>query len=746
MGQVWLARDPSLGREVAVKVLHDAVGSSLHRRYERFVAEARIAAQLDHPGIVPVHELGETPDGLPFLVMRRIRGRSLAWALERRDRDEGPGTAELLDAMVRVCHAVGHAHHRGVVHRDLKPDNIMLGPDGEVVVVDWGLATLRGEAHDGRAPVDAGDRLKTQDGSVVGTLGYLAPEAAEGALDRIGPHSDVFSLAAVLYELLSGRPAITGADLWLATLQGPIPPLTQVLPTVDPDLATICMRGLTAQPEGRWTDARALAKALVAWREGRSRRARADAEVATGRSKLGGLRRALAEVTEADRAARSLEQGLDPWLPVDHPDKQSLHAQRTQVADARLQLALTFAEVEAAGEAALRHDPSHRGARDLLADAHLERFLDAERRGVDSEAAYHRTRLASYDEGSRQARLGQRGVVSLRTRPSGLRVTARPVQRRGLVWPLGETVDLGTTPLRSVSLDPGSWVLEVHGLPYPVRYPVLLTRGEHWDVHADEALVLPDRVPTGWVFVPGGPFLAGGDPHVNVPRPAEIRHTASFLVARDPVSASDWAAWVAHVATTDPARAEALLPRGSRNATRPMWPVEAATGARFPLDDVDGDTWQADWPMCGVRWADACAYAAWVGERLGLPVQLVGEDAYEKAARGVDGRSFPWGDTWDPALCKSLHSRRGTPRPEPIGAFPNDMSVYGVRDLAGSMRTWCAEDQFDGDPALRPMRGGFWGADHRLCRAANRYGTEPDDRRPFLGLRLSTTEHTDAFV
>jgi serine/threonine-protein kinase len=130
-----------------------------------------------------------------------------------------------------------------------------------------------------------------------------------------------------------------------------------------------------------------------------------------------------------------------------------------------------------------------------------------------------------------------------------------------------------------------------------------------------------------------------------------------------------------------------------------------------------------------------------VGRRLELPVQLITEAVYEKAARGVDGRAFPWGDTFDPALCKSVHSRPGTPRPESVGAFPTDTSVYGVRDLAGGMRTWCADPHFDGDPALRPMRGGYWGADHRLCRAANRYGMEPDAARPGLGLRLMIPVH-----
>ena len=182
MATVYLARDRELDREVALKVMDVPGGTG--EAAERTLREARILARLEHPGIVPVHDVGTLPDGRVWYVMKRVRGRRL---------DEFARTAsraERLRAFLRICETVAFAHAHGVIHRDLKPENVMVGPFGEVLVMDWGVAKVgEGEAH----------------GTILGTPGYMAPEQERGEVARIDARTDVWGLGAILGFLLAGE-------------------------------------------------------------------------------------------------------------------------------------------------------------------------------------------------------------------------------------------------------------------------------------------------------------------------------------------------------------------------------------------------------------------------------------------------------------------------------------------------------------------------------------------------------------
>jgi serine/threonine protein kinase len=202
MGIVFHARDRELDRPVALKVLIDGPDNAEARA--RMVKEARIIARLEHPSIVPVHDAGVLPDGRFFYAMKLVRGRRLD------ERVEPPlALAERLQLFQKICDAVAFAHAHGVIHRDLKPQNIMLGPFGEVLVLDWGVAK---EVGDGalRPVSGAGDGAhivpaQTTHGTVLGTPGYMAPEQARGDVALIDERADVYALGAILYFLLTGR-------------------------------------------------------------------------------------------------------------------------------------------------------------------------------------------------------------------------------------------------------------------------------------------------------------------------------------------------------------------------------------------------------------------------------------------------------------------------------------------------------------------------------------------------------------
>jgi tetratricopeptide (TPR) repeat protein len=280
MGTVYLARDPVLCRDVALKVLRPDVYSAEFA--ERLSDEAVVTGRLAHPGIVPVHQLGIDPTWGPWYTMKLVQGRPLSDILEglrdRKSRDEEAWPLNaLLGVFARVCEAIAFAHFNDVVHRDLKPGNIMLGEFGEALVLDWGLARVMGEkrkrAETTQIVAPAAGGL-TRDGIIVGTPGYMSPEQAAGMGTMVGPPSDVYSLGTILYEIITLHPPVDTGDpdeAIRATLKGEITPVHKrgqgrFAPRA---LCQIVEHAMEADPAKRYPTARELARAVDEFLAGR---------------------------------------------------------------------------------------------------------------------------------------------------------------------------------------------------------------------------------------------------------------------------------------------------------------------------------------------------------------------------------------------------------------------------------------------------------------------------------------------
>jgi len=795
MGEVRRVHDRKLGRTLALKTLHLP---ALQRPVlmARFLEEAQATAQLQHPGIVPVHDMGRLPDGRFWFTMKEVSGKTfseviqevhsvstLRWETAR----SGWNLHRLIDALRRVCEAVAYAHGRGVVHRDLKPQNVMVGDNDEVLVMDWGLARVLTESEPGevdseQAPVSTArsqrSRHTTLAGQVQGTPAYMPPEQARGDWDRVDTRSDVYALGSILYEVLSGQPPYQGRTAQAVlgqVLVGPPARLQRPGVALPQELIDVCVVAMARDPDRRYASAGELAIELAAWLSGAGRRERA----------LKVVQEAVAHGPEADALrlrARALRAEAHQWMAdVEswRPEEDKIPGwdKEEQAAELERQAERLEFKKEQLLQASLTHAPDLPEAHAALAHRYLLEHASAEKANLDSRRAEallrHHLSALSDEHPSResyQRYLAGDGTLTLLTDPPDARVTLYRQDlhhRRRVPHRMGDPV---CTPLHQKVVSMGSYVCVVqHPDCAEVRYPIVIGRGDSWDgiapgESAPTVLRLPRRealgpddcvIPPGW-FVSGGE----GDGLNSLPRRRTWMHGLVFR--RFPVTNREYLEFlddlVAQGRTEEALRFAPRERSGKADEQGPL--IYAFDGVHFSLcRDSDGDIWDLDWPVVMVDWWGASAFAEWTSVRTGQPWELPSELAWEKAARGVDGRVHPWGEGFDPswACMRDSHARKGLP--SVVDDFPVDESVYGVRGLGGNVREWCrdafrtegsvggagpgaADESGEGggaaEPALyRVCRGGNWNGNAIHVRATSRFRGLSAFRSYVLGFRLS---------
>ncbi len=700
---VYRARDTKMDRQVALKVIAGVHPDEEAASLQRFQQEARTAANLRHPNIVPVHDFGDA-DGVLYLAMALIgEGRTLRDLLA----EEPPLTlAHALPILTPLAAALDylHQHDPPLIHRDVKPANVLLEGEGGstwVVLTDFGLV------HS----MQASTKL-TQSGSILGTPAYMAPEQADPKQwGDVTPLTDVYALGVIAYQALAGRAPFEGempTVLHAHAYEEPPSPQA-VLPALGDDLSAVLLRALAKPPAERYPSAGAFVAALRevadAWTEAQARE--------TTLEQLEGRAEELLEAGEWLEALDCCTQmvRLDPDRPAalemltrakQELDRDAAEAVKRRRLEERYQEGLELLGEEkwkqalAALEDVEAGNPDFRDVQERLA---LARDEIRRARGYDEAIAHGETER--WAEACRAWVDVLRGRWDYRDGEAGERLLDAAErllsQHEDVAGALRLYEDL------AVAIDGGDWEEAVKFGEALLELAPDLSGPQAWVRRARRRLQTASerggREPSGdtmvWerdgkemVRVPAGEFLYGDK--------KKTRELPEFWIDKTPVTNAEYARFVYLTGRKSPGH----------------W-----NGNELP----EGI---ADHPVVYVTWHDAVAYAKWAGKR--LPT----EEEWEKAARGTDGRQYPWGDDYPTReLCNFNRIEGGT---TPVGKYsPQGDSPYGCVDMAGNVREWTSSEYDD------TVRGGSWKGNPNKVRGDNRFRSMSDYKNNDVGFRCA---------
>lgn len=735
MGEVRNVLDRKLHRNIAMKILH-SVWKDNSRERVRFTSEGQIAAQLEHPNIIPVYDLGKLPDGRPYFTMQIIRDRSfrsVVWEVHQRNDKEGRyqkrtgwSLNRMLNVFLKICDAIGYAHNCGIIHRDLKPSNVMLGEHGEVIVVDWGLAKIVGEREQegfGGPIVSkrSDENDQTRIGNVSGTPSYMSPEQAKGLQDEIGYASDIYSLGIILYEILSGSPPFRGrfpeeTIFQIRTQEAPLlyknkveiggcyrHPAGHLIPVT---IVEACEKAISKLSVYRFPSVEDLAQVIRDWLQGAKQREHALKLVDSAQECAQKVEELEQHAAVLNSGGAQMLQGIPYWESEEV--KRPAWEQIDQAVQFQEQANLFRITQEQKLQGALTHKVDLLEAHVGLAKLYWKQHQKAEESNNKKDATMLLEKLKHHvlalREDHPKRKLLERyiegnGVLSLQTSPPGARIHLERfvTHHRRLV--ARYVRDIGATPLEKYPIEIGSYRLRIQKEGYETALvPVQISRQGEWNVRIphgiDPCIVLQPKgsVSKDEVFVPKGWFWCGGDPELANSLEKKKIWVDSFVISKYPITNEQYIEFLNHIMEHgDTNEAMLHVPReragtyGEEGSA--IYGYDQQSGF-YLRPDADGDVWGMDWPVMMITWVSACAYASWRAEQDDLPWRLPYELEWEKAARGADSRIYPWGNHFDPSWCTMRESHSGRPMPKSVYAQPLDESPYGVQGMGGNIRDW----------------------------------------------------------
>ena len=768
VGAVLSAYEPELNREVAIKILRPAFRNKPDS-LKRFVREARATAHIEHPNIVPVHQLGVFSDNGVYFSMKKVEGRNLRSVIRKLSEGDKEflkkyTLRQLLQIFVSIGNGVAYAHSKGVIHRDLKPANIMLGDYGEVMVMDWGLVKYSAEKDKSKEEwhVDldpdfsalnnenAGP-LSTIQGSVSGTPAYMAPEQAGGRNEDVDEQTDIYSLGAILYSILTWETApfespMTTNQVLNSVVNGDFKRPRKRAPKrkISRELEAVCLKAMARRKKDRYQSAAEMVRDIKDYLEGysvgayraswarlffktiRRRPLIPSAGVVALFTFLGFLGvlhfENKSRVSNLKNFAKySIEQGDGYYLSAlkayqklqeeyEKPEGNILYKNINKLIADFNRYKLEFnSNYNVAAQFLFQAEDL--GGKSPLINKELLKVLKQQLNFSLLTGNYEETKglvrqlrlrrhsvfgeiIDSDQEVYEQIKMliRDQGMLRISSVPSGIKVYYEAFNDEGNdIAPqkkvlLGETPFAATLPTGNYLLFPGDKNMD------KIRYPVQVLCGQINPVE----LNVPKNIPEGMCYIPKGYFYSGTRKSLQRMQKSFL---PSFFINCDEVTIGEYLKFWKSL--------KSPLKKGHYMA---RYLFSNGEFKYIPIWDKNGKLrkgFKADMPIVGITGRAAQAYCAWLSKKRGIPLRLPTNLEWEKAARGIDGRMYTWGNSHNKtaALCwDNKGARKKYPIAAPICSFPKDKSIYGVCDLVGNVRELTTEKV--GDSKVFVIKGG----------------------------------------
>lgn len=775
MGIVYEARQISLSRKVALKVLRKR--DRTEQGIERFRREMEAASKLAHPGIVPLWAIGEDEHHL-YYAMQLVRGPTLREVIYK-DTFAHDKAARVAMGIAEALH---HAHRRGVIHRDIKPNNILINQEGKPLLTDFGLAK------------DVRGQPLTKAGMMLGTPTHMAPEQVVkgGEVDH---RSDIYGLGVCLYEMLVQRLPFYSENLrglLDAITQDEVPPPSSIVRNVPRPLEIITLKCLAREKDERFDSAADVAAELDRYLRGHALLTKPPSPgrrlgVWVGRNRVvsllvfgsvlaavvvggvavqqaaamrqaSGVLRASSERAEQRgdvEAALFAVAAMLELNPANGYAKEQHAALLQRVEERRLAdrqqqsqelAAAEFASGKAAEEhsktlrdsvreraedqallhygLAIKADPGHAEAKAARGRIYLGRGLRAERAGRSAMAELYFELVRQHNpQGIYDAALNPTGTLSVRVGQPGAVALLSRMTLGHTSWPISEAdAVVEALPLHKRTLPLGSYLLVISAKGFASAVTVVRMERQR-ETTLTPQLLEPSSIPPGFVYIPAGPVFVGGDEQAPRSLPYQRCEVAGFLMAEHEVSVEAYKQFLDTLAMK---QAVAYLPHAGadRRYAALFWP-DAKAGWQYPA------SWSPQRPVCGVSYRAAEAFALWFGQQLGRKVRMPSEIEWEKAGRGADARPYAWGALGWERLAVVAQS------PVPTNVPTADRSVYGVAHMTGNVAEWTSGVYAErANKTHRVVRGGSFAASADLPRLAARFPTPIDSTPAHVGIRL----------
>ena len=754
MGSVFAVHDAGFNRLVALKTLRPAYRNDT-KYVDNFLREARITAQIDHPNVVPVHQMGILSDAGAYFTMKLVEGESLRSVIKKLEAGNEEYLEKytlnvMLDIFLAICNAIGFAHSKGIIHRDLKPGNIMIGSFGEVMVMDWGMAKYRAEQDSATTgqkidlqseiaealPSDTVELdLDSEPGTLHGTPAFMAPEQALGLAGEVDERTDIHGLGTILYSILTLRRSrfsveITQEEIIRKAAASDFPSAAKAAAPGRPvpqELDAICRKALAHHKADRYISVQGIIRDIRNFRDGfpvsaYSRRSwynlvkycqrRPTLPFAVAVAVLSLLFALMIVVLLPNRETEGLFDTATAYTANGNraTDRaMTLLAEREQYLSGNQEA--SFAEIRQLQRdierVAIEADYAFQVALDLLLTASPEGRFSEESLRIQADIFarklayaiesrnYDAIRAISSQLHSRYGHLSEH----MREHYGPLMYEAAQKRREeGFLDIQADGVEIEV--LHAVSSDSGSrfvtsgkdyvemfipvgsYVATVSRGKTRASFPFVVTPGEEVMLRP----VLPLSIPADTVYVPPGEFLHGWE---LAPLWLRSRYLPGYFIGDNEITIGEYREFFD--ALTDPELRKKYMPL--------YIPLDG--GRRFePIYLPDGGIatpLAADMPVFGIIPEAAQAYCRWYGERHSVRCRLPDQYEWEKAARGVDGRAYPWGDKLLAENALFVGNPRSSyfPYAAGVNAFLTDRSVYGARNMAGNVREYVLSKSAD---------------------------------------------------